>query len=136
MPNEEMGDRRMPQPAGVASGVVIASVAGFLGFVALSMTGLFFYLRSAAPDAFKATVEHPFPAPELQKNPQGDLQDFGRDQRATLSGYGWVDQPKGTVRIPVEQAMRMIAARGPHAYDAPDQPEITPLPAGAGGVRP
>ena len=100
------------------------------------MTGLFFYLRSAAPDAFKATVEHPFPAPELQKNPQGDLQDFERDQRATLSGYGWIDRSKGIARIPIEQAMQMIAAHGPHAYDAPDQPEITPPPAGTDGGRP
>ena len=59
------------------------------------------------PGAFKATVEHPFPEPELQKNPQVDLQNFERDQRATLSGYGWVDRPKGIVRIPIEQAMRI-----------------------------
>jgi hypothetical protein len=136
MPSEEMGHRRRPQPPDVANRIVIAAAAGFLGLVLLSMTGLFFYLRTAVPGAFKATVEHPFPEPELQKNPQVDLQNFERDQRATLSGYGWVNQPKGIVRIPVEQAMRMIAARGPHAYDAPDQPEITPLPAGAGGVRP
>jgi hypothetical protein len=136
MPNEEMGHRRMPQPAGVANGIVIASAAGFLGFVALSMTGLFFYLRSAAPDAFKATVEHPFPAPELQKNPQGDLQNFERDQRATLSGYGWVDRPKGIARVPIEQAMQMIAAHGSHAYDAPDQPAVTQSPASTDGVRP
>jgi hypothetical protein len=136
MPSEEMGHRRRPQPPDVANGVVIASVAGFLGFVALSMTGLFFYLRSAAPDAFKATVEHPFPAPQLQKNPQGDLQDFERDQRATLSGYGWVDRSRGIARIPIEQAMQMIAAQGPHAYDAPDQPAVKQLPAGTDGVRP
>lgn len=136
MPNEEMGHRRMPQPAGVANGIVIASAAGFLGFVALSMTGLFFYLRSAAPDAFKATVEHPFPAPELQKNPQGDLQDFGRDQRATLSGYGWVDRSKGIARIPIEQAMQIVAARGARAYDAPDQPAVAPASASTDGGRP
>jgi hypothetical protein len=136
MPNEEMGDRRMPQPAGVANGIVIAAVAGFLGFVSLSMTGVFFYLRSAVPEAFKAPVEHPFPEPELQKNPHADLQDFERDQRATLSGYGWVDRSKGIARIPIEQAMRMIAARGPHAYDPPDQSATTQPPAGTDGVRP
>jgi hypothetical protein len=120
----------------VANGIVIATVAGFLAFVLLSMTGVFFYLRTAVPDAFTATVEHPFPQPELQKNPQADLQNSERDQRATLSGYGWVDRPKGIARIPIEQAMQMIAAQGPHAYNAPDQPEITPPPAGTDGVRP
>jgi hypothetical protein len=136
MPSEEMGHRRRPQPPDVANRIVIAAAAGFLGFVLLSMTGVFFYLRSAVPGAFRVTVEHPFPKPELQKNPQADLQDFERDQRATLSNYDWVDQPNGIARIPIEQAMQMIAARGPHAYDAPDQLEITPLPAGTDGVRP
>jgi hypothetical protein len=135
MPNEEMGNQRMPQPAGVANRTVIVAVAGFLGFVALSMTGLFFSLRSAVPDAFKAAVEHPFPEPALQKHPQDDLRNFEREQRATLSGYGWVDQSKGLVRIPIEQAMQIVAARGSHAYDAPDQPGATPQSAGPDGVR-
>jgi hypothetical protein len=136
MPNEEMGNRRMPQPAGVANGIVIASVAGFLGSVALSMIGLFFYLRSAAPDAFKAAVENRFPEPALQKHPQDDLQNFAREQRAALSGYGWIDQSKGLARIPIEQAMQIVAARGAHGYDAPDQPAVTPTAAGTDAARP
>ena len=35
----------------------------------------------------------------------------------TLSGYGWVDRSKGIARIPIDEAMRIIAARGDHAYD-------------------
>jgi hypothetical protein len=136
MPNEDMGNRRMPQPAGVANDIVITAVAGFLGFVAVSMVGLFFYLRSAAPDAFKAAVENHFPEPVLQKNPKDDLRNFEREQRATLSGYGWVDRSKGLIRIPIEQAMRIVAARGTHAYDAPDQPAVTSTSTDPDGVRP
>jgi hypothetical protein len=136
MPNEEMGNQRMPQPAGVANRTVIVAVAGFLGFVALSMTGLFFALRSAVPDAFKAAVEHPFPEPALQKHPQDDLRNFEREQRATLSGYGWVDQSKGLARIPIEQAMQIVVARGAHAYDGPDPPAVAPTSAGPDGGRP
>ena len=122
MPNENMGNRRLPQPPDVATGIVIAAVAGFLGFVALSVTGLFFYLRSTAPGVFKAAVEHQFPEPTLEKSPQDDLKRFERDQRAALSGYGWVDRPKGLVRIPIGEAMRIVAARGDHAYDPLDPP--------------
>ena len=125
MPNEKMGSRRLPQPPDVATGIVIVAVAGFLGFVALSMTGLFFYLRSSVPDAFRKVIEHHFPEPALQKDPQNDLRRFEREQRATLSGYDWVDRSKGLVRIPIEDAMRIIAARGAHAYDPLDQPTIT-----------
>ena len=122
MPNEKMGNRRLPQPPGVATGIVIAAVASFLSFVALSMTGLFFYLRSTAPGVFRAAVEHHFPEPTLQKSPQDDLRRFEREQRAALSGYGWVDQSKGLVRIPIGEAMRIIAARGNHAFDPLDPP--------------
>jgi hypothetical protein len=128
MPNEKMGSRRLPQPPDVAAGIVVIAVAGFLCFVALSMTGLFFYLRSSLPDAFRKVIEHHFPEPALQKNPQDDLRRFERDQRAMLSGYGWVDQSKGLVRIPIEEAMRIIAARGDHAYDPLDQPTSTSRP--------
>ena len=141
MPNEKMGSRRLPQPPDVATGIVIVAVAGFLGFVALSMTGLFFYLRTAVPNVFEKVTEGRFPEPVLQKNPQEDLRRFERDQRATLSGYGWVDQSKGLVRIPIEEAMRIIAARGRQAYDPLDQPASTSSPGApaAGsldGVRP
>ena len=125
MATEKMGSRRLPQPPDVATRIVIIAVAGFLGFVALSMTGLFFYLRSSVPDVFGKVTEHHFPEPALQKDPQDDLKRFERDQRATLSGYGWVDRSKGLVRIPIEDAMRIIAARGGHAYDPLDQPAIT-----------
>jgi hypothetical protein len=117
-----MDSRRLPQPPDVATGIVVMVVAGFLGFVALSMTGLFFYLRSGAPDAFRKVIEHRSPEPALQKNPQEDLARFEREQRAALSGYGWVDRSKGLIRIPIEEAMRIIAARGERAYDPLDQP--------------
>jgi hypothetical protein len=40
VPNEKMGSRRLPQPPDVAAGIVVIAVAGFLGFVALSMVGI------------------------------------------------------------------------------------------------
>ena len=40
----------------------------------------------------------------------------------SLSGYGWVDRSKGIARIPIEDAMRIISARGDHAYDPLEPP--------------
>ena len=141
MPNEKMNSRRLPQPPDVAPGIVIIAVAGFLGFVALSMAGLFFYLRSAVPHVFERVTENHFPEPVLQKNPQEDLRRFEHEQRAALSGYDWVDQPKGLARIPIEEAMRIIAARGDRAYDPLDPPASTlssgaPAAGSSDGVRP
>ena len=35
---------------------------------------------------------------------------LGEAQRRTLSSYGWVDEPAGIVRIPIAEAMRLVAA--------------------------
>jgi hypothetical protein len=141
VPNEKMSSRRLPQPPDVAPGIVIIAVAGFLGFVALSMAGLFFYLRSAVPNVFEKVTENHFPEPALQKDPLKDLRRFEHDQHAALSSYSWVDRSKGLVRIPIEEAMRIIAARGDRAYD-PLDPSAGTLSSGAAaagnsdGVRP
>jgi hypothetical protein len=136
MPNEEMGSRILPEPPDVATRIVLIAVAGFLGFVALAMTGLFFYLRTGAPGALKQAVEHQFPEPTLQKRPQADLKRFEIGQRATLSGYGWIDRSKDLAHIPIEEAMRIIAARGDHAYDALDAPANAATPSIPAGARP
>jgi hypothetical protein len=120
MPNEKMGNRSLPEPAAVATRTVMIAVAGFLCFVALSMTGLVFYLRSEVPGVFTAAVEHQFPEPTLQKMPQHDLQRFQQKQREALTGYGWIDRSQGIGRIPIEEAMGIIVGKGSRAFDAPD----------------
>lgn len=122
MPDEEMGGRILPQPPDVAASIVIAAVAGFLGFVALTMVGTFLFLRAGAPDAWRRPVEHRFPEPVLQTNPHADLQRFEIEQRMALSRYDWVDRSQGLARIPIDEAMRIIVARGEHAYDPLDPP--------------
>jgi hypothetical protein len=136
MPNDEMGSRAIPQPPNVATGIVLMVVAGFLAFVAVTMTGLFFYLRTGAPGAFRQATERRFPEPALQKTPQADLKRFELEQRMSLSGYGWIDRSKGIARIPIEEAMRIITARGDHAYEPPEPPTTAPNATNQAGVRP
>ena len=136
MPNEEMGGRAMPQPPDVATGIVMIAVAGFLAFVALAMTGLFFYLRTGAPGALRQATERPFPEPALQKKPRDDLKRFEFEQRMSLSGYSWVDRSKGIARIPIDEAMRIITARGDQAYDPPEPPAAASNATNQVGVRP
>ena len=128
MPNEEMGSRAVPEPPDVAGGIVLTMVAGFLGFVALIMAALFLYLKEGAPGAFRQASESPFPEPSLQTEPHEDLKRFQLEQRMALAGYGWVDRSRAIARIPIDEAMRIIAARGDHALDPPEAP---PNPADA-----
>ncbi|WP_439393431.1 hypothetical protein ACRQ5Q_29400 [Bradyrhizobium sp. PMVTL-01] len=126
MPAEEMGHRALPQPADVDNRVVLAVVCGFLLFVAAAIAGLLLFLNAQVPSAFFPRVERRFPAPALQTSPQADLARFEAEQQARLSGYAWVDRDHGQARIPIEEAMQLVAGRGAHAYDVievhPDQP--------------
>lgn len=136
MPNEEMGDRAIPQPPDVATGTVILSVVGFLSLVAVAMVALFFYLKVSAPAALKQPTQHDFPKPALQASPKEDLARIEFEQRTALSGHAWVDRSKGLARIPIDEAMRIIAARGDRAYDALEPPASASDPAKPEGARP
>lgn len=53
-----------------------------------------------------------YQGPLLQVKPEEDLR-WMRDHNALdLDGYGWVDQPAGIVRLPIDRAMDLIVARG------------------------
>lgn len=120
MPPDEMGSRQKPQPPAVATRAVLIAIGGFLGFVALTMAGSYIYLRSTTPGMFDAAARRSFPQPALQTDPRADLAAFNARQQQALTGYGWVDRDAGIVRIPIDDAMAVIAARGNRAYDPPD----------------
>jgi hypothetical protein len=52
------------------------------------------------------------PEPRLQGAPRLELRDLRADEDAILTGYGWVDPDKKLVRIPIEEAMDLVAKRG------------------------
>jgi hypothetical protein len=61
------------------------------------------------------------PEPRLQTNPRDDLIDLHAHEEELLTTYGWVDKEKGIVRIPIEEAMRIVVERGLPARKAPDE---------------
>jgi hypothetical protein len=52
------------------------------------------------------------PMPRLQSAPISDLKDMRAAEDQILTGYGWVDQQHGVVRIPIERAIDLLAQRG------------------------
>jgi len=64
-----------------------------------------------------AISEHP-------NYPKVELQQLRDDEDAILKSYGWLDPAKGTVRIPIDQAIDIVARKG-----LPSKPS----PAGANG---
>jgi hypothetical protein len=52
------------------------------------------------------------PEPRLQAEPKIELKDLRADEDAILSSYGWIDPNKGIVRIPIDQAIDIVAQKG------------------------
>jgi hypothetical protein len=64
-----------------------------------------------------------FSAPRLETDERSEIGRFRLEEEQRLHSYGWVDQPAGVVRIPIERAMELVAQRGlpttPRAGEAP-----------------
>jgi hypothetical protein len=72
----------------------------------------FFQSEQANPDARKVDPVKLFPQPQLQRTPVLDLKAVRAEEDKLLTGYAWVDPQKGLVRIPIDQAIEVLAKRG------------------------
>ncbi len=61
---------------------------------------------------YKDYLKQSFPAPQLEIDERGQLDKVLTDEEQTLSSYDWVDQKAGTIRIPIDRAMDLLAQRG------------------------
>lgn len=74
-----------------------------------------------------------FPTPRLQGDDGNqDTADLHAREDLLLDNYSWVDRSKGTVRIPIDRAMELIAQRGLPVAQQPQQSE--PLMAGDSAI--
>jgi hypothetical protein len=56
--------------------------------------------------------EKAFPSPRLERDERRQLNDIRMAEEQKLASYDWVDQKAGTVRIPIDRAMELVAQRG------------------------
>lgn len=75
----------------------------------------------------------PADAPILQAAPKQDWKDFTREADEKVHTYGWVSPNRGIVKIPVERAIDLLAARG---IPVPPAPAPQPQAAGAASNAP
>lgn len=73
-------------------------------------------LVSNAPvDTRKVSPKYPetaFPDPRLETDERTQLNGIRLAEEQKLNSYDWVDKEAGTVRIPIERAMDLLAQRG------------------------
>ncbi len=113
------------------------AVAGVL--VAFAVWGVYYFMNSyntahqpprnpmvpTQADTRVVTSEEiqQFSSPRLETNERSEINRFRLEEEQRLHSYGWVDQSGGVVRIPIDQAMALVALRGlpttPRAGEAP-----------------
>ena len=83
--------------------------------------------RQPPPPIMKPTAAQMAPLPPLlQEHPNGDLAAFRAQEDALLQSYGWVDKELGRVHIPIDEAMRIVAAQGLPSFLPPTPPPPAP----------
>jgi hypothetical protein len=98
----------------IISGMSLAILAG-LSLLAMWLLFDYFAARRARLEVAPSPVfeaRHLPPEPRLQVSPQQDLRQMRAAETAILHSYGWVDRQGGTVRIPIERAIELLAERG------------------------
>jgi hypothetical protein len=114
--------------AGVLYFLLGLAVAGLLAYFVVD--GLYSYLdkrseaqqapvnpliTNAPTDTRHIANDYPqtaFPNPRLETDERGQLNAIRLQEEQTLSTYDWIDKNAGTVRIPIDRAMDLIAQRG------------------------
>lgn len=93
--------------------VVLAAVAVFFKGYDLLNKHLDKRLPRTEPGAATFVEATPdYQGPLMQVKPEEDLHWMREHNEMMLNTYGWVDQPKGVVRLPINRAMELIAQRG------------------------
>jgi hypothetical protein len=79
-----------------------------------------------------AEMTQSFPTPRVQLDDGNqDVADLHARENILLNNYTWVDQSKGTVRIPIDRAMQIVAQQG-----LPVAPAVQTQPLMTGDSRP
>jgi hypothetical protein len=121
----EIRDVRVGPLAWLGLGLALLVILAFL-----AMKGLFDFLdrqrarTDAAPPPMMTQRPQEPPEPRLQTTPIPSRKSIAEQESKRLTTYGWVDQKRAVVRIPIEQAMTLLAERG-----LPSRGGTTGLPA-------
>ena len=91
---------------------VAAGAAWFALAVALALLGALWMFPHTLTDEYVSRPMPPFAAPQLQASPRQDMAQFHAQQMQALHGVYWLDRSRGTVHLPIEEAMRKVAEQG------------------------
>jgi len=113
-------------------------ILGVMFLTALVLVPMYRFLsrREKAGQAKAATMlkaepnAAPFAFPKLVTSEPAVLAELRAQEDALLTSYGWIEKDKGIARMPIDEAMKIVAERGLPKFPVP---ETSPAP--GGGAR-
>jgi hypothetical protein len=90
---------------------VAIAIAVTVGIVVVAVF-LLLHLWRTPPNADRVPLPYTLavPGPMLQSAPQSDLRAYREEKQRMMDSAAWVDAQRGIARIPVADAMAMLAA--------------------------
>jgi hypothetical protein len=91
---------------------------GFLAvatfFVFLLVIGIFRYFYASYSTAEATRLSRPVipPEPRIEVAPAEELQQIRAREDHVLNSYAWIDKQTGVVRVPIDRAIDLLAAKG------------------------
>lgn len=108
--------RDIDSPSIVKAGVLVGVVSVL---AALAVLGLLNFLNARAREADRPNpplARHEQgrqpPEPRLQEQPFKDVEELRAEERRILTSSAWIDQKAGLARIPLEDALVLVASGG------------------------
>jgi hypothetical protein len=119
-----MAENRLPETRDVWPRTLLFFGGGLLVFLALSVIvlGLVFNVVPHWPQPGRS-AEGSKASPALQTRAEADLATFRRSQDKALATLGWVYRKAAIARIPIYDAMKIVAAKGLPNWSEPSSAE-------------
>jgi hypothetical protein len=94
--------------------VSLAFLAVATAIVFVLVVGIFryFYATYSTEEATRLSQPVIPPQPRIEVAPYEQLQQLRIKEDHILSSYAWVDEDSGTVRVPIDKAIDLLAAKG------------------------
>jgi hypothetical protein len=92
--------------------VAVIAAPGILVGLLASVLLVWWIYPGSTVDRRLPTPPPRYPEPRLQTDPAADMRAFLATERKRLNGGGWDDKSKAAGHIPIDDAMRRIAASG------------------------
>ncbi len=113
--------------------VSLGFLAIFTFIICLLVVGIFRYFHSYYSTDEAVRLSQPVipPAPRIEVAPFEEYQQLKAKEDHVLSSYAWVDKDAGTVRVPIDRAIDMLAAKGLPSHNYLDDIEAGRKPPAA-----